>query len=270
MVFKMNMEHKDIYELIDEYVFGTLSDAENIAVEKHLDSNCPECLAKLRQVGEVSVVLANGITQTAPPDSLKKTLMHEIKKTVVLPLSTQKQGSSTSSKIFAVLGAVAVVALIVWNGSLNTKLIELQSQLINSSEKLDRLIADNVVQNEATLLLGKPCTKLVDLQGVSPNQQASAKIFLHPDEDYGVLYAYQLPLAPSDKEYRVWLKHDGIIQSVGVFTVQDDGSALLEVRGLPKVPTIDSFMVTIEPISGVKIPTGMTYLKGQNPLSTLH
>jgi len=164
----------------------------------------------------------------------------------------------------------AVIVLALWNVSLNNRVRDLQSQLTNSNSKLNELIADNSVQNEATILLGKPCTKLVDLKGVAPNKQAFAKLFLHPDEDVGVFYAYQMPTAPANRQYQVWIKRGGVTQSVGAFTVREDGSALLEFRGLPKVPTIDSFMVTIEPLEGAAEPTGMTYLRGPNPLSNIH
>ncbi len=270
MVNKMQMEHKEIYELIDAYVFGILSQDEFEAVEKHLESKCTDCLQRLREVGELSVGLAKGLKETTPPAHLKTSLMEAVEKTMISTESVTPKNNMFQSKIITVLGTAAIILLVLWNGSLNFKVSELHSQLENSIKKLDRLVADNSVQNEATLLLGKPCTKLVDLQGVSPNLQASAKMFLHPDEDFGILYAYQLPVAPADKEYQVWLKQDGIMQSVGSFTVQENGSALIEVRGLQKIPTIDSFMVTIEPVGGVDSPTGMTYLLGQNTLSSLH
>ncbi len=270
------MEHKEAYELLDAYVFGTLTEAERQDVEKHLETKCAECYARLREVGEVSVELAAGLKRTLPPSDLNLSLMERIGKTTVIPEAPERSKRAEKATGFslyqalAITGAVAVVALSFWNVSLNSRITNLQNKLADSSDKLEKLVADNSIQNDATILLGKPCTRLVDLAGVEPNPQAFAKLFLHPDEDFGVFYAYQMPTAPEGREYQAWIKRDGITQSVGVFTVQENGSALIELRGLPKVPTIDSFMVTIEPVGGVESPTGMMYLLGYNTLSKTH
>ncbi len=270
------MEHKEAYELIDAYVFGTLAESEFQAVEKHLETKCEECYARLREAGEVSVELAQGLKVTSPPASLKLALMEQVNKTTVLPESNEasadkpQQGGGAWTKALTLVGAAAVIALSFWNVSLNSRITSLQSQLKESSAKLNRLVADNSVQNDATMLLGKPCTRLVDLAGVDPNPQAFAKLFLHPDEDFAVFYAYQLPDVPEGREYQAWIKRDGTTQSVGVFTVEEDGYAILKFRGLPKVTSIDSFMVTIEPMGGAKKPTGMRYLLGYNTLSKVH
>jgi anti-sigma-K factor RskA len=270
------MEHKEAYELIDAYVFGTLDESEYLSVEKHLETKCEECYARLREVGEVSVELAKGLRGTSPPAGLKLSLMEQVNKTTAIPVSAEtavsskQQAGNAWSKVLTIGGLAAVIALSFWNVSLNSRITSLQSQLENSSVKLNQLVADNSVQNDATMLLGKPCTKLVDLSGVDPNPQAFAKLFLHPDEDFAVFYAYQLPDAPEGREYQAWIKRDGSAQSVGVFTVEEDGYAILKFRGLPKVTSIDSFMVTIEPMGGVKEPTGMRYLLGYNTLSKVH
>ncbi|MBN4056805.1 anti-sigma factor [bacterium AH-315-J21] len=276
------MEHKEAYELIDAYVFGTLSDAEHQAVEEHLQTKCALCHARLREVGDVSLYLAQGLIESSPSAGLKVSLMQQVSKTTVISKTSDDSTSSSISptetssawlkwsKALTMTGAVAVVVLAFWNVTLNSKISNLQDELANSSIKLNRLAADNSIQNDATILLGKPCTRLVDLAGVEPNPQAFAKLFLHPDEDFGVFYAYKLPDVPEGREYQAWIKHDSVTQSVGVFTVQNDGYALLKFRGLPTVASIDSFMVTIEPIGGVKEPTGMRYLLGYNTLSKVH
>lgn len=267
------MKHDEAYELIDAYVLGTLSEAERAGVEEHLAGGCPACDARMAEAGEVVVELARGLERLEPSPEVKRSLMMRVAGQSIPDARASGRRSRSAVwpiRALAVLSSAAVVAMFFWGVSLNKKVEELHSRAVESEERLARLLEDNAVQNEAAILLGKPCTKLVDLKGVEPNPQAFAKMFLHPEETVAVLYAYQLPVVPSDRRYQVWVKQNDSARAVGSFTVREDGSALLEFRGLPPTTTIDSFIVTIEPVEGVSQPSGMTYLLGSNPLRNIH
>ena len=63
---------------------------------------------------------------------------------------------------------------------------------------------------------------------------------------------------------------DGKPQSIGVFSVAEDGSAVLKMQSLPTTSTIDSFIVTIEPEGGLLVPSGMVYLTGLNIIQDIN
>ena len=63
-------------------------------------------------------------------------------------------------------------------------------------------------------------------------------------------------------QYQFWVLREGVPTSAGLFTVSDNGSAVLELTDLPDPAFIASFTVTLEPASGPEVPSGMMYLTG--------
>ena len=260
------MEHDDAYELLDSYVFGTLEKDKVDALEAHLDTGCDECLARLREVAELSAQLASAVPQHDPPQRVKDRLFEQIRGTRNHNASTTASQKPILAWATAGISVTAVIAMIVWGSSINREAIELRTALEISQQEIVRLQQDRSVLDDAATLLGKPCTRLVDLAGVDPNPQAYGKVVLHPKETFGVVYLYRLPPNPEGMQYQLWLVRDGKPTSVGVFTVAEDGGAVIKMQSLPDPTSIASFQVTIEPEGGQPEPTGMLYLTGQNAL----
>lgn len=262
------MNHLEAYELIDGYAAGTLSVEEFAAVEEHLSGGCDECLARLREASEVGAQLAAALPQSSAPESAKSALLSRVADS----RADRKSDSSgfPFAKLVSYAGLAAAVALLAWTVSLNNQIDTLRSELANSQTQIAQLRQDNSVQNEATKLLSHPCTKLFDLAGVAPNPNSFANVVIHPDINYAILYVYRMPQADQDKQYQLWLTMDGEKQSVGLFTVNEQGEAMMKLESLPSPTLIDSLSVTIEPRGGAKNPTGMTYLSGEVSLTSMH
>ncbi len=265
------IEHKIAYELIEEFVFGTLSHEEHDQVQAHLDSGCTQCTARYREVSELSVQLAQAVSQQTPASDVKETLLKQIK-------SDSKFDSKevSSNTIWPWVSAVSIAAsllLLFWANSLRNELSTVRDELQQSRVRIARLIQDGSVQKDAAYLLGLPCSWLVDLKGVAPNQDAFAKIVLNPKIDYAVAYVYRMPPPPDDKEYQLWIELDGQPVSIGLFKVGEDGQALLKLQSISDPMSIQSFQVTIEPKGGLTKPSGMQYLTGMNampPMPSMH
>ena len=73
------MSHDEAYGLIEAYAFGTLENDELSRLEEHLDSGCPECSSRLREVAELSARLAEDIPQLSPPPHVKENIMNKIR-----------------------------------------------------------------------------------------------------------------------------------------------------------------------------------------------
>jgi len=243
------MSHDEAFGLIEAYAFGTLEDDEQKRLEAHLDSGCPECCSRLREVAELSAKLAEDIPQLSPPAQLKNKIMNKIK----APGDEAHTGQTRLFRRFSWMSAVAAVVVIgLVAGSLTLLRVnrDLRRELVNAQD--------------VTSLLNSPGMQFVDLQGVDPNPQAFGKVVLDPDKGAAVVYMYRLPQTPEGMEYQLWVMREGKPTSIGTFTVNEDGSAMLAMDEITDPSKIASFLVTIEPAGGRVAPTGMMYLTGPN------
>jgi len=262
----MMMNHQEINEQLEAYAFGTTEGSETDAVDRHLEGGCESCIDRLRQLVELSARLAAAVPQRDPSPAVKERLLEKIRS------GRQRQSRAPASRshrfgwVLAAAASAAAIVLAVWSLGIREDLTALRSDLGASQQEVVRLREDMATYETATRLLGKPCTRLVDLAGVEPNPQAFGKVMLHPDERVGIIYVYRLPQTPEGMEYQLWFLRDGKPASVGVFSVSEDGSAVLKLPGLPDPKTIVEFQVTIEPLGGRTAPTGMQYLQGRNTL----
>jgi anti-sigma-K factor RskA len=117
------------------------------------------------------------------------------------------------------------------------------------------------------MMLGEPGVRFVSLAGLNPNPQAFGSVVTKPDKSAGMLYVYRFPMAPEGKEYQLWGLRDGLPPvSLGMFSVDPDGKAMLNMKTIPESTHIVGFAVTIEPKGGMPQPTGMMYVKGMDPM----
>ena len=261
------IEHKIAYELIEEFVFGTLSQEEHDQVEEHLDSGCEQCAVRYREVSELSAQLGQAVPQKSPASHVKENLLKQI-----LGESEFDSKEVSSKTIWPWVSAVSIAAsllLLFWANSLRNELLQVRDELHQSQGQIVRLIQDSSVQKDAAFLLGLPCSWLVDLKGVEPNKDAFAKVVLNPKIDFAVAYVYRMPPSPADREYQLWIELDGQPVSVGVFKVGQDGQALLKLQSISDPMSIQSFQVTIEPKGGLAKPSGMQYLTGMNAMPAM-
>ena len=257
------MNHEKTYELIEPFVFGTLDETEAEAVEAHIDTGCSECANRLREVAELSVRLATSVPQHEPSPKIKQRVMEAIaverapgRAHPRAHVTPRRQGFGWMP---AVASLAAIALLLVWSLLLRQDRDVLRVDLGEARAEIARLNSDLTAFEDARHLMGLPCTQFIDLTGVDPNPQAFGKVVMHPNENNGIVYLYRLPQASTGMEYQLWMLKEGKPTSIGVFTVADDGSAILRME-TPTEP--DAFAVTIEPAGGLPAPSGMMYLTG--------
>ena len=79
-----------------------------------------------------------------------------------------------------------------------------------------------------------------------------------------MLVAQGLPPAPEGKAYELWtITGTDAPVAAGVFSVDARGVGSLRVALPAAGGTVDSFLVTLEPMGGSPAPTGATYLAGK-------
>jgi anti-sigma-K factor RskA len=226
------MSYDKAYELLEDYILGHLETSDAEMVEAHIDSGCPECLSRLQEMSEISVKLASDMPQFEPSKQVKIKLLNRIK----------QSGHKKSTAIFNIFQnyrwvSTAAVILIIALSSLSLSLLKINSDL-------KRQLTDT---QDITALLNSPGMQFVDLEGVDPNPQAFGKVVVDPEHGAAVVYMYALPQTPEGMEYQLWVMREGKPTSAGLFTVAEDGSAMLALEELSNPRDIASFLVTIEP-----------------------
>jgi anti-sigma-K factor RskA len=243
------MDHNKIYELLEAYAFSTLDEKEALQIEEHLDSGCSECNERLREAAELSLRLAEEIPLYDPPEKVKGRILTRIRSSDRKPESRYER----RPKKYTWYTMLAVAAVIALAGS--------SMLLLRVNRDLRVKLKDS---QDVTALLNSPGMQFVDLKGVDPNPQAFGKVVMDPDKGAAVVYMYRLPQTPKGMEYQLWVMREGKPTSAGTFTVNKDGSAMLALEEISDPSKIASFLVTIEPEGGKKVPTGMMYLTGPN------
>ncbi|HEU4364829.1 MAG TPA: anti-sigma factor [Candidatus Krumholzibacteria bacterium] len=273
------MDHKIAYELLDSYVFGILEEGERAAVEAHLNDGCTVCSARLREVSELSVRLAATVPQAEPPAHVKERLMARVGMTHHPARSRQRaEGASPGAWLRVAWGtaavAVAAAGFLLWQTTALRRQVEETNRLLAATTENTNRMQNEVASLRGELdkyrhapVLGEPGVRFVSLDGMEPNRQAFGNVVTRPDKSAGMLYVYRFPMAPEDKEYQLWGLRDGKPPiSLGMFSVNTDGTAMLNMETIPAGEEIVGFSVTIEPRGGMPEPTGMMYVKGMDPM----
>ena len=259
------MNHEQAHDHLEEFVAGTLSAEDQAAVSAHLDTGCEECLRRVRELSEISALLADAAPPAEPPPGLRKRLMEQARGS---DKSNGVSGGGFVRWLPALIAAAAVVLVVLWSWDLRSANQQLQSQLDSTRVALSDLEKDIAAYEDATFLLGEPGMQFIDLAGVAPNEQAFGKVVLDPDKGTGIVYMYALPPTPEGMAYQLWVVREGKPTSAGTFTVNEDGTAMLKLERVDDLSEVLAFNVTIEPEGGASEPTGMMYLTGPDVIQS--
>ena len=241
----MSQEPDDhVIELLPAYVLDALTDEETGQVAQHL-AGCKTCQEELSRLQLVADDLPLALVQTAPPPRVKQSLMKAVhsRQLRAAPLTEptiwQKWGAFFRTPLPA-LGLVLIVVLAIGNLFLLRQLNQANQQSVTAM----RVIALANTQNSA----GALGTLVIDQQG-----------------DYGTLVVDKLAGLDSSQQYQIWLLKDGQRTSGGLFSVNPDGYASLEIMAPLPLAQYDSVGITIEPVGGSPAPTGAKVLGGAIP-----
>ena len=242
------MTHDDVQKRLEEYLLGDLPPAVDREMSRHID-DCDECRQALKDLNDASVALALQAPQVKPPDSLKTRVLEGVDGSASSDISAHPR--SAISRFWRPLSIAAALGILMLGGYAWT--------LRNEIKDLQRQLAET---RDVTDILSAPGMQFLDLAGVAPNESSFGKVVIDADRGTAAVYMYRLPEAPEGMEYQLWVTREGKPTSVGMFTVGEDGMAMLTLNDLPDEGTMPNFLVTIEPEGGQPLPTGMMYLTG--------
>ncbi len=270
------MDEGKFTELAALYALGALDGEELREFEHYLRTASAEEQRELRELTEVSALLPLALPPTPVPAHLKARLIARINNE-----PEEAKTSPTPAKVLeftprrerfsffdwfnwqpvlttATLLLAITSGLLLWQ---NSQVARERDQLAQQVAQLSQL---NVASQKQLDELVSQTTKFVSLAGKeAPN--ANAKVFWDTTHNEWVVYIFNLPAAPADKDYQLWyITSDQQKVSAKVFGTDAKGRTELRIA-LPQnvAPRIAATAVTLEPKGGSPQPTSGLYLVGQ-------
>jgi anti-sigma-K factor RskA len=233
-----------VIDMLPAYVLDALTDEETGQVAEHL-ATCQTCQAELARLQQVADDLPLALVQTAPSARVKDNLMGAIhaRQPEVVP-STQPTTWQKLVGFFRMPLPAIGLALVVFLALGNLFLLRQLNLASQQAKTPMRVVALANTQNSPSAM----GTLVIDHQG-----------------DYGTLVVDKLAALDPSQQYQVWLLNGGNRTSGGVFSVNPDGYASLEIMAPKALSQYDSVGITVEPFGGSPGPTGLKVLGGPIP-----
>ncbi len=275
------MTWDEIKELGPLYALGAVDKDTALAVEEYLQKATPEQRREVAEWSEVAALIPMALPATTVSPDLKDRLMTRIAmesqsasvsentaqvqpakvistelpdpSAKVLPFTPHRRVESGATRWLLV---AATVLLSLVSGYLFWQNTKLNSERNDLARELDKVKAE---VKEFIL----PTTKVIAMNGEEA-PQASAKLVWDTKRQTWVIYIYNLPEPPTDKDYQLWyLTKDAAKISAAVFRTNERGEYELKLTLPPDVVSgLAATAVTLEPKGGSQQPTGNIFLKG--------
>ena len=242
-----------IEELFPFYALGALTDEERAQVDAYVATN-PEAQARLAEMIHVLSVLPYGVTPVEPPARVKAVLMNRVnadararfapapqRSVFSLPglLGALRPRASLALAAFAGLSLVVAILASAWALSLNNEVARLRDEMAD-------LRRDLATQRAALEQIALPGVQLMAITGTL-QPDAHGQLVADPASESAVLIVSGLMQLEPGKVYQFWLIRGGVPVDAGVFSVDEQGRAILAVRADAAVGSFDAMGVSIEP-----------------------
>jgi anti-sigma-K factor RskA len=267
----------DLHHLSGAYAVDALDDAERTSFEQHL-AVCADCRAEVSELSATAHALGS-LTETAPPPSLRASVLTGIAQVRPLPPLTQDAvspaptagapgGQSTPTEVAArgtaevepdAGGTVAPDAggTVVPIGRHRR---HRRTAWLAAAVAAGVIAVGGIVWSPWSDDAGAPSplaqvTTAADAQQVSSTRGGvTTQVVYSKQLGKAAISVKGLPPAPSGKTYQLWyIGAGGTITSAGLFTVDADGSGQALLAG-QAAPT-DKVAVSVEPVGGSEQPT---------------
>jgi len=267
------MKWDEVKEVAPLYALGALDAETTTAVEASLRQASPDEQREIAGWREIVALLPQALAQPAPPDHLKERLLSRLAdESQETPLETaiaESAAQQTDDKVLIFtparrsetkvarwlpLAAAILLALtsayLLWQ---NTRLARERDQIAQALDEEKRKL-DTFATSQ---------TKVIQLVGdQAPN--ANARVFWDTRRNQWVIYIFDLPAPPPDKQYQLWYVVKNTPISAKVFSTDAQGRQMLELTLPPEAWSgMNMTAVTLEPRGGSPQPTSGFYLKAK-------
>lgn len=269
------MDGDKFTELAALHAINALDGEELRAFEQYLRTASEAERREVQELTDVWAMLPLALPPTTAPAHLKARLLDRINEEIspqptparVIEFAPRPVRRSWfdffSWQPASGLLAAATLLLAITSGLLlwqNSQVARERDQLVQQVAELSRL---NVATQKQLDDLVTQTTRFVSLAGKeAPN--ANAKVFWDTQKNEWVVYIFNLPAPPPNKDYQLWyVTNDQQKVSAKVFATDAQGRTELRIS-LPQnvAPRLAATAVTLEPKGGSPQPTSGLYLVG--------
>jgi anti-sigma-K factor RskA len=244
------------------YAVGALDAVTVRRFEKYLRTATEAERREVSELIEIAAMLPLALAESPVPAHLKRLLLADLAlENARQENALTRQPAELSSARRLLIAATVILALgcgfLFWqNRELASERNQLAAQLQTSTQQLASV-------NRQWEEVMAPATRVISLSGAAA-PEASAKLVWDTKQAHWVLYLYNLPALPADKDYQLWyLTADQRPVSAAVFRTDAQGRGELRLS-VPSsiIPRLAATAVSLEPKGGSPQPTGQIFLKG--------
>jgi anti-sigma-K factor RskA len=276
------MVHQDYKELLTARALNALDADDARALETHLQS-CSDCRSELIEWEETAALLSLAADVREPSDELRGRILESLgtnakdaaaeRKSVAGPVGSARESkvleferprrsafSSGSTRAFGAIAAALVLVvllaslLLLWQQSRRA-----QAEMARLSAQMEETRSQLARERAAMELLTSPGARMAKLAGTKDAPGAQAMI-AYNTKGHAMLMARGLPAVPEGMAYQLWFIKDGKKMPGKVLMPDATGNGIMEDE-IPEVAReAGVFALTLEPRSGVQVPTGAIYL----------
>jgi len=261
------MAHSERHEeLVAAVALGMPLGADRAELEAHLAEGCAVCESLLMDMREASAALGAAVPAAAPPPDLRRRILASLgpSRGAAEPPAAQaeRRASPALWRVLAAAAALLLVVVVLDDAKMRREREDLRSRTADLAGRLRTTETELAQRVLRARVLESEDVQMMLLGGQGPQPGARARVFWSPTARRGVLVASNLAQLPSDKQYELWVFHEGKPVNAGVFDPDPQGRALFESTDFPQ-PLAQNFAVTVEPRGGVPAPTGPIVLVGK-------
>lgn len=236
------------------------------ALESHL-KGCAECRAELSAWEQTAALLSLNAVPLEPSSGLRQRILDEARAETapvardpkVVPFERPARAASPFRYLGAIaatllIAALSIALLLLWQQNRQTQqaLAILSTEIQQARDQLQR-------ERAVLALLSSPDARMAKLAGTKDAPGAHAML-AYDKSGHAMLMAKGLPSAPSGMAYQLWFIKDNKKMPGKVFRTDASGNGILEDQ-VPDVARDSAvFAITLEPETGVQVPTGSIYL----------
>jgi anti-sigma-K factor RskA len=276
------MTWKKLKAIAPLYVIGALDEKTAHDVEAALHSATPEQQRVIAQWHEVAALLPQALPLKTPPDYLRERLLNRIAEETsqtpieiaveestlkeiaerdekkVLPFIQPRRAESRTAR-WLLIAATALLALA--SAYLFTQSVKHARERDDLARERNSLTEELAARGRQIDEIVSSRTKVIAMVG-DETPQANAKVFWDTDTQKWIIYVFDLPAPPSDKDYQLWYVTKNAKISAAVFRTDEQGRTVLKLTLPPDaLAGLAATAVTLEPRGGSPQPTGKFYLK---------
>ncbi len=266
------MTHDEFESLAALDAIGAATAEETRALETHL-ATCADCRRARDEFAEAAALLARDLPSAAPPSALRERVIARTGTPGAAAAEEEEVEESRWAPSRWWLAAAAMLFLAMW-GWRELGMRVAKEHVRGQLAEMDALKEDNArlqmqrdkLAAEMSALAARD-TRTISLSGQQVSPQASARVFLEPEQRRAIVFFANLPRNTHDKSYQLWIirADQPKPQSAGVFDANASGNASLVLENLPIATEIKALAVTLEPHGGVEQPTNTNfYLMGNS------